>query len=66
MLPGEWRRDIFEGLLGADLIGFHTYEYTHHFLQSVLRILGYEYHMSQVLALDHAGQSGYLSDGYRC
>ena len=54
MLPGEWRRDILEGLLGADLIGFHTYEYTRHFLQSVLRILGYEYHMSQVLALDHA------------
>ena len=54
MLPGEWRRDILEGLLGADLVGFHTYEYTRHFLQSVLRILGYEYHMSQVLALDHA------------
>ena len=52
-LPGEWRRDILEGLLGADLIGFHTYEYTHHFLQSVLRILGYEHQMSQVLALDH-------------
>jgi trehalose 6-phosphate synthase/phosphatase len=53
MLPGEWRRDILEGLLGADLIGFHTYEYTHHFLQSVLRILGYEHQMSQVLAQDH-------------
>jgi trehalose 6-phosphate synthase/phosphatase len=53
LLPGEWRRDILEGLLGADLIGFHTYEYTHHFLQSVLRILGYEHQMSQVLALDH-------------
>lgn len=53
MLPGEWRRDILEGLLGADLIGFHTYEYTHHFLQSVLRILGYEHQMSQVQAQDH-------------
>ena len=53
LLPGEWRRDILEGLLGADLVGFHTYEYTHHFLQSVLRILGYEYQMSQVLAADH-------------
>ncbi len=53
MLPGEWRRDILEGLLGADLIGFHTYEYTRHFLQSVLRILGYEHQLSQVLALDH-------------
>jgi trehalose 6-phosphate synthase/phosphatase len=53
MLPGEWRRDILEGLLGADLIGFHTYEYTHHFLQSTLRILGYEHQMSQVMAPDH-------------
>jgi trehalose 6-phosphate synthase/phosphatase len=53
LLPGEWRRDILEGLLGADLVGFHTYEYTHHFLQSVLRILGYEHHMGQVLAADH-------------
>jgi trehalose 6-phosphate synthase/phosphatase len=52
MLPGEWRRDILEGLLGADLVGFHTYEYTHHFLQSVLRILGYEHQMGQVMALD--------------
>jgi trehalose 6-phosphate synthase/phosphatase len=53
LLPGEWRRDILEGLLGADLIGFHTYEYTRHFLQCVLRILGYEQQMSQVLAADH-------------
>jgi trehalose 6-phosphate synthase/phosphatase len=53
MLPGEWRREILEGLLGADLIGFHTYEYTRHFLQSTLRILGHENQMSQVMASDH-------------
>lgn len=53
LLPGEWRREILEGLLGADLVGFHTYEYTHHFLQSVLRILGYEHEMGQVMAPDH-------------
>ena len=52
LLPGQWRREILEGLLGADVIGFHTYEYTHHFLQSVLRILGYEHHMGQVLTTD--------------
>jgi trehalose 6-phosphate synthase/phosphatase len=49
LLPGVWRREILEGLLGADVIGFHTHEYTHHFLQSVLRILGYEQQMSQVM-----------------
>ena len=53
LLPGEWRREILEGLLGADLIGFHTYEYTHHFLQCVLRILGYEHQMAQLLTPDH-------------
>jgi trehalose 6-phosphate synthase/phosphatase len=52
LLPNEWRRDILEGLLGADLIGFHTYEYTHHFLQCVLRILGYEHHLAQILLSD--------------
>jgi trehalose 6-phosphate synthase/phosphatase len=49
LLPGTWRREILEGLLGADLIGFHTYEYAQHFLQSALRILGCENHMSQIL-----------------
>ena len=53
LLPVEWRREILEGLLGADLIGFHTYEYTRHFQQSVLRILGYEHHFSQILTSDH-------------
>ena len=53
LLPGPWRREILEGLLGADLIGFHTYEYTHHFLQSVLRILGYEHQLGQILTADH-------------
>ncbi len=56
LLPGEWRREILEGLLGADLIGFHTYEYTHHFLQSALRILGYEHHLGQVVAADHVAR----------
>ncbi|MFS4456728.1 bifunctional alpha,alpha-trehalose-phosphate synthase (UDP-forming)/trehalose-phosphatase [Maribacter sp. 2304DJ31-5] len=35
-----WRREILLGLLGADLIGFHTYDYERHFLSSVRRLLG--------------------------
>ncbi len=42
LLPAQWRREILSGLLGADLVGFHTFEYTQHFLQSVLRVLGYD------------------------
>ena len=38
-----WRREILDGLLGADLIGFHTYSYVKHFLESVRRIIGYEH-----------------------
>ncbi|MBI2989140.1 MAG: bifunctional alpha,alpha-trehalose-phosphate synthase (UDP-forming)/trehalose-phosphatase, partial [Deltaproteobacteria bacterium] len=52
LLPGKWRRGILEGLLGADLLGFHTHEYVQHFLQSVLRILGYEHNMGQILTPD--------------
>lgn len=40
LLPN--RSEILTGLLGADLVGFHTYDYARHFLSSVLRILGSE------------------------
>ncbi|KUG05818.1 bifunctional alpha,alpha-trehalose-phosphate synthase (UDP-forming)/trehalose-phosphatase [Solirubrum puertoriconensis] len=35
-----WRRQLLEGMLGADLVGFHTYGYMRHFLSSVERLLG--------------------------
>ncbi len=56
LMPPLWRRQILEGLLGADLIGFHTYEYMEHFLQSVLRILGYEHHMGSLSLSDHVAR----------
>ena len=40
MLP--WRREILEGLLGSDLIGFHTSDYVSGFLSSARRILAVE------------------------
>ncbi len=40
LLP--WRKEILEGMLGADLIGFHTYGYVRHFLSSVRRLMGYD------------------------
>lgn len=48
LLPGRWRAEILEGLLGADLVGFHTHSYTQYFLRSVLRILGHEHNMGQI------------------
>lgn len=42
------RKEILHGLLGADLIGFHTYDYARHFTSSTLRILGHESHHGTV------------------
>lgn len=36
------RDEILRGLLGADLLGFHAYEYVSHFRRACLRILGVE------------------------
>jgi len=52
LLP--WRKEIAEGLLGADLIGFHTYDYARHFLSSVRRILGHEHTFGQILTSNRA------------
>jgi trehalose 6-phosphate synthase/phosphatase len=46
LLP--WREEILEGVLGSDLIGFHTDDYTRHFLSSVYRLLGYEHHLGEI------------------
>ncbi len=48
MLPGESRAGLLNGLLGADLIGFHTHDYSQYFLRCVLRILGLEHHMGRI------------------
>jgi trehalose 6-phosphate synthase/phosphatase len=37
-----WRRELVEGILGADLIGFHSFDYERHFMSSVRRLLGYD------------------------
>lgn len=37
-----WREEILRGLLGADILGFHTFTYLRHFASSLLRIVGIE------------------------
>ena len=44
-----WREEILEGMLGANLIGFHTYDYERHFLSSVNRILLKDVAFNQVI-----------------
>ncbi len=43
-----WRNDIIKGMLGADLIGFHTYDYERHFFSCVRRLFGYEISFNQI------------------
>ncbi|WP_400193006.1 bifunctional alpha,alpha-trehalose-phosphate synthase (UDP-forming)/trehalose-phosphatase [Hymenobacter sp. B81] len=48
-----WNAQLLRGMLGADLIGFHTYSYMRHFLSSVSRLLG------------HTNQNGLIETGSR-
>ncbi len=42
LLPTAWGKELLNGTLGADLIGFHTYDYMQDFLTCASRMLGYE------------------------
>ncbi|UCG27371.1 MAG: bifunctional alpha,alpha-trehalose-phosphate synthase (UDP-forming)/trehalose-phosphatase [Bacteroidales bacterium] len=46
LLP--WRAEVLEGLVGADLIGFQTYDDVRHFLSCVRRILGHDTIFNQI------------------
>jgi len=39
LLPTTWKTAVLQGVLGADLIGFHTHDYVQHFIQSAKMIL---------------------------
>ncbi len=43
-----WREQILNGMMGADLIGFHTYDYVRHFMSSVQRLLNCEMNFNQI------------------
>ena len=40
LLPTEWKTSLISGILGADLIGFHTHDYVQHFIQSAKMLVG--------------------------
>ncbi len=44
-----WRTDILEGLLGADVLGFHLPEYAKHFRECVERFTPYEIEDDQIV-----------------
>ena len=43
-----WCKQLLKGMLGADLIGFHTYDYERHFLSSIKRILRLDVNFNQI------------------
>ncbi|MCA1761769.1 MAG: bifunctional alpha,alpha-trehalose-phosphate synthase (UDP-forming)/trehalose-phosphatase [Cryomorphaceae bacterium] len=43
------RRELLEGMLGADYLGFHTYDDMRHFLSSAHRLAGYPYSGNRII-----------------
>jgi trehalose 6-phosphate synthase/phosphatase len=48
------REELLRGVLGADLVGFHTFGYLRHFRSNVLRLLG---HQSEIATVRHEGRT---------
>ena len=51
-----WYRDLVSGLLGADLLGFQTYDYAQSFLGSVRHLLGLDNRIGQIVTSGRAVQ----------
>jgi trehalose 6-phosphate synthase/phosphatase len=51
LLP--WREEILDGLLEADLVGFHTYSYVQNFLLTVRRLIGLNHTLGKIIVGDH-------------
>jgi len=39
LIPKSWQRELLTGMLGADVIGFHTDTYRRHFLEAAEKVL---------------------------
>jgi trehalose 6-phosphate synthase/phosphatase len=48
LIPRQWKTKILQGLLGADLVGFHTYDYAQYFMNSAKMILGLDTHFNML------------------
>ena len=49
LMPSTWKKEILEGMLGADLIGFHTQDYVQHFIQSAKMILAIDHQFNSII-----------------
>ena len=46
------REEVLEGLLGADLIGFHTHDYMRHFISAIYRVLDLNCNLDEITLKD--------------
>ncbi len=46
LLPADWKTTLLAGVMGADLVGFHTHEYVQHFIQSVKMFIKIDNHFN--------------------
>ncbi len=52
-----WRNELLRGMLGADLLGFHTYDDVRHFMSAAIRIAGAH---QQANKLEYEGRTVYV------
>ncbi len=57
------RERVLRGLLGADLIGFHTHDYQRHFSDSLLSVLGLETEVDRLEVEGHSVRLGVFPMG---
>jgi trehalose 6-phosphate synthase/phosphatase len=58
-----WRRELLNGLLGADLVGFHTFSYMRHFMKALVHVNGVEANIDRVRVRDREVQVGVFPMG---
>lgn len=58
-----YRQELLEGLLGADLVGFHTFGYSRHFRSSVMRLLGDDVAINKIIHETHITHLGVFPIG---
>jgi len=46
IMPKRWQKELLTGMLGADLVGFHTDDYAEHFLNTAKMVLGLQSNQS--------------------
>ncbi|MBU1669533.1 MAG: bifunctional alpha,alpha-trehalose-phosphate synthase (UDP-forming)/trehalose-phosphatase [Actinobacteria bacterium] len=57
LLPSRCREDLLQGMLGSDLVGFHTHDYTQYFLRCVLNVLGLENDLGRLNLVDRVAEA---------